>query len=54
MMGLGTNELLIIMLIILVLFGGKKIPEMMKGMGEGIKALKQGAEYDPDATKVNT
>ncbi len=33
----GMQELLIIMLIILLLFGGKKIPELMRGMGKGIK-----------------
>jgi len=35
--GLGPQELMAIMLIILVLFGGKKIPELMRGMGKGIK-----------------
>jgi len=35
--GLGPQELMAIMLIILVLFGGKKIPELMRGLGKGIK-----------------
>lgn len=35
--GLGPQELMFVMLIILVLFGGKKIPELMRGMGKGIK-----------------
>lgn len=36
-MGIGTQELLFIALIILLLFGGKKIPELMKGLGKGVK-----------------
>ena len=41
-LGLGTQEILIILLVILLLFGGKKIPELMKGMGKGIKSFKEG------------
>ena len=39
---LGTGELLIIMLVILLLFGGKKIPELMRGLGKGVKNFKEG------------
>lgn len=42
MFGLGTQEILIIALIILLLFGGKKIPELMKGLGKGVKSFKDG------------
>ncbi|MCC8176943.1 MAG: twin-arginine translocase TatA/TatE family subunit [Bacteroidales bacterium] len=35
-------QLLIIVLVVLLLFGGKKIPELMKGLGQGIRAFKQG------------
>ena len=42
MFGLGTQEILIIALIILLLFGGKKIPELMKGLGKGVKSFKEG------------
>ena len=35
--GLGGQEVLIVALVILVLFGGRKIPELMKGLGQGIK-----------------
>ncbi len=35
--GLGGQEILIVALVILVLFGGRKIPELMKGLGQGIK-----------------
>lgn len=39
---IGMQEILVIALIILLLFGGKKIPEMMKGMGKGVKSFKDG------------
>ena len=39
---LGTPEILLILLVILLLFGGKKIPELMKGLGKGVKSFKQG------------
>ncbi len=39
---LGTWEILVIVLIILLLFGGKKIPELMKGLGKGVKSFKDG------------
>lgn len=42
MFGLGFQEILIIALIILLLFGGKKIPELMKGLGKGVKSFKDG------------
>lgn len=37
MFGMGTQELLIILLVVLVLFGGKKIPELMRGLGQGVR-----------------
>ena len=37
---LGTQEIFIIALIILLLFGGKKLPELMKGLGKGVKSFK--------------
>lgn len=39
---LGTPEVLIIVFVILLLFGGKKIPELMRGMGKGVRSFKQG------------
>lgn len=39
---LGTPEILIILVVIMLLFGGKKIPELMKGLGQGIKEFKDG------------
>ena len=41
-LGIGTQELLIICVIVLLLFGGKKIPELMKGLGKGVKSFKDG------------
>lgn len=42
MFGLGIQEILVIAFIILLLFGGKKIPEMMRGLGRGVKSFKDG------------
>ena len=40
--GLGWGEIAIIALIVLLLFGGKKIPELMKGLGKGVKSFREG------------
>ncbi len=42
MFGLGMTEILVIAFIVLLLFGGKKIPELMKGLGKGVKGFKDG------------
>lgn len=42
MFGIGTQEILFILLIVLLFFGGKKIPELMKGLGKGVKSFKDG------------
>lgn len=39
---IGVTEIIIIALIVLLLFGGKKIPELMKGMGKGVRSFKDG------------
>ncbi len=39
---IGTTELLLIGGLVLLLFGGKKLPELMKGMGQGVRSFKQG------------
>ena len=39
---LGTWEIIIIVLVVLLLFGGKKIPELMRGLGKGVKSFKDG------------
>ncbi|MEZ4648938.1 MAG: twin-arginine translocase TatA/TatE family subunit [Candidatus Eisenbacteria bacterium] len=47
----GIREILVIALIIVILFGAKRIPELMKGMGQGIKEFKSGMKDDlPDRT----
>ena len=39
---LGTSEIIVIALVILLLFGGKRIPELMQGLGKGVKSFKDG------------
>ncbi|MCM1021285.1 MAG: twin-arginine translocase TatA/TatE family subunit [Muribaculum sp.] len=58
--GLGSSEVIIIALVVLLLFGGKKIPELMRGLGKGVKNFKDGVNgiekditdgVDVDSTK---
>ena len=42
--GLGTTEIILIALVVLLLFGGKKIPELMRGIGKGLKNFKDGVK----------
>lgn len=42
MFGLGSQEILLIALVVLLLFGGKKIPELMHGLGRGVKSFREG------------
>ncbi len=42
MFGLGIQEILLLALVVLLFFGGKKIPELMKGLGKGVKSFKEG------------
>ena len=41
-LNLGAGEVIVIALFVLLLFGGKKIPELMKGLGKGVKSFKEG------------
>lgn len=50
--GLGFQEVLLIALVVLLFFGGKKIPEMMKGLGKGVKAFKDGMKEVEKDVKV--
>jgi len=43
LIGLGPTEILVVVAIVMLLFGGQKIPEFMRGLGEGVKEFKRGA-----------
>ena len=51
---LGTGEIIIIALVVLLLFGGKKIPELMKGIGKGVRNFKKGLNEVEDEIKNAT
>jgi len=48
--GLGGQEVLLIALVILLLFGGAKIPELMRGLGKGVKSFKDGMKEADELT----
>ena len=48
---LGATEIIVILVIVLLLFGGKKIPELMKGLGSGIKEFKNASKDDQTVNK---
>ena len=50
---LGTGEIVVICLVVLLLFGGKKIPELMKGLGKGVKSFKDGMNGVEDTDSEN-
>jgi sec-independent protein translocase protein TatA len=45
---IGVTEIILILLVLVLLFGGKKIPELFKGIGQGMKEFKKASKYDPD------
>ena len=51
LLGLGAQELLLIALVVLLLFGGAKIPELMRGRGKGVKSFKEGRKDIDDEVK---
>lgn len=53
LLGIGMQEVLLIGLIILLLFGGKKIPELMKGLGKGVKSFKDGVKGIEDDIEMS-
>ena len=53
MFGLGTGEIIAIALIVLLLFGGKKIPELMRGLGKGVKSFKDGMKDIEDTASTD-
>lgn len=44
---IGVTEIILILLVVVLLFGGRKIPELMKGIGQGMKEFKKASKYDP-------
>ena len=48
---IGWTEVLVIALVVLLIFGGKKIPEMMKGLGKGVRSFKEGLREVHDENK---
>ena len=50
--GLGAPEIILILAVVLLLFGGRKIPELMKGLGKGVKEFKD-ATNEPTSTTTN-
>jgi sec-independent protein translocase protein TatA len=52
-LGIGVQEIILIALLVLLFFGGKKIPEMMRGLGKGVKSFKEGINGTED-TKEDT
>lgn len=51
---IGTFEIVLIVVVILLIFGGKKIPELMKGLGSGIKEFKNAAKEENANSKDET
>jgi sec-independent protein translocase protein TatA len=48
---LGTTEIILIVAVVLLMFGGKKIPELMKGLGNGLKEFKNASKEEPQTAK---
>lgn len=51
---IGTSELLLIAIVILLIFGGKKIPELMRGLGQGVRSFKKGMNEDIPDSNINS
>jgi len=47
---IGASEIILILVIVLLLFGGKKIPELMRGLGKGVKEFKDASKNDDEKT----
>jgi len=48
---LGPTEIILIVAVVVLLFGGRKIPELMRGLGQGMKEFKKASKVDEDATE---
>jgi sec-independent protein translocase protein TatA len=51
---LGFTEILLILLVVVLLFGGRKIPELMKGIGQGMKEFKKASSLKDEPDKMST
>lgn len=51
---MGTPEIILIVVVILILFGGRKIPELMKGIGKGVRGFKDGLKEVEDEITSDT
>jgi sec-independent protein translocase protein TatA len=51
---LGATEIILILLVVVLLFGGRKIPELMKGIGQGMKEFKKASRVDDDKEKMSS
>lgn len=49
----GATEIILILLVVVLLFGGRKIPELMKGLGQGMKEFKKASHVDDDKDKMS-
>ena len=49
--GLGTPEVIVILVVVLLLFGGKKVPELMRGLGKGVKEFKDAKDGNSDTAE---
>jgi sec-independent protein translocase protein TatA len=51
-MSLGPTEIILILVVVLLLFGGRKIPELMKGLGQGMREFKKASRLDDEVEKT--
>jgi sec-independent protein translocase protein TatA len=49
----GATEIILILVVVVLLFGGRKIPELMKGIGQGMKEFKKASQVDEDSDKMS-
>jgi len=49
----GATEIILILLVVVLLFGGRKIPELMKGIGQGMKEFKKASKVEDEPTKMS-
>jgi len=49
----GATEIILILLVVVLLFGGRKIPELFKGIGQGMKEFKKASRVDDDDDKIS-